>query len=206
MQLMFSSQPFLPRFSHMEFMVTPSSQLGVVLDAFWWLGQICILKILLWSLEGVEGGEKLECILALGPGRDERRWPTLELGWRLRAVSIVKRCLGRWTSQPAFGWATEVLEYEGQGWHAQINDCLAALLEKLQFLIIIVFYKLQSVWTQSVSFSASNPAGGLDTFSILWLKKSKLRAVEFKVAQVQLVTERGILSSCRDPTDLIWLI
>lgn len=61
---------------------------------------------------------------------------------------------------------------------------LAALLEKLQFFIITVLYKLQGIWTQSVSISASNPAGGLDRLSVLWLKKSRLTAVEFRVVQV----------------------
>lgn len=47
-------------------------------------------------------------------------------------------------------------------------------------LLITILYRLQSVWTQP----ASNPASGLDRFSILWPRKPKPRAVEFKVAQV----------------------
>ena len=40
-------------------------------------------------------------------------------------------------------------------------------------------------------------------FSILWLKKSKFRVVEFRVAQVELVTEQRVLCTCPDPTELI---
>lgn len=100
-------------------------------------GPICILNILLWSQDGAEGDEAPECVLAFGPGRDERRWPTVgwQLGWRLRAGGIFERCMGHQTSQTLFGWAIEVLEYEGQGWHTGIHDFLAVLLEKLQIII-----------------------------------------------------------------------
>lgn len=136
---MFPSQPFLPRFSHIQFLATPSFRLGAVLDAFWWPGQICILKRLLWAQDGGECEEEPECILLFGPARDERRMAYIgrQLDWRWRAVSTLERYLGHRTSQSSFGGAMEVLECLSQEWHAWINDFRATLLKKLQVMTVI---------------------------------------------------------------------
>lgn len=80
-------------------------------------GQICILKHLLGVLDGVEGEREPECILVVGPGRDERRMTYV--GWQLhrswRAVSVFERYLGQQTSRSSFRWAIEMLECDSQG-------------------------------------------------------------------------------------------
>lgn len=69
-------------------MVTPPFQLGVILDVFWWLDQVCIWKSLQWFQDGAEGGEEPEHILAFGQEavreddiREDGSWPG---GCRLR--------------------------------------------------------------------------------------------------------------------------
>lgn len=132
---MLSSQPFLPPFSHIWFTVwlrpsrwalsfPPSGDL--VRFAFHLHG----------AQDGVEGEQEAACILAVGPGRDERTpcvWR--QLGRRWRAVSVFERYLGQRTSRSSFGRAIEMLEYDGHRRCAWIRDCLATLSEKWQVII-----------------------------------------------------------------------